>query len=305
MKKNFRALFIAVFIAVFSLTLLSRNTNVFALEIPPAPIDVPIVDQTNILTTEQKNTLSDAILAERAKSSNEIGILIVPSLENEAIEEYTLNVARAWGIGTKENKNGVLLFVALNDKKIRIEVNSGLEGSLTDAKSKRIISDVIIPEFKKGNYYKGINDGLTAIIGTINNEYQAPKKTSLFNEPNFWMYAIVMGFFVVTWLGSVLGRSKRWWVGGVIGGVLGVIVGLVWGFFLSGILAILVFSLLGLIFDKQVSKNYAEHKSRKIPPSWWAGGTGFGSGSSGGGSSFGGFSGGGGGFSGGGASGSW
>jgi len=305
MPKKLRTLTIALFTFASCIALMGGAAKVSALAVPPAPTDVPIIDTSNTLTEGQKKVLADSIASKRAQNSNEIAILMIPSLEGDSLEDYSIRVARAWGVGTKNNSNGVLLLIAKEDRKLRIEVGYGLEGALTDAKSNQIIRDIIAPELKQGNYFRGISAGLAAINYTIENEYfPPPKKTDFLKDPNFWLYGLFMAFFGVTWLGSILGRSKRWWTGGVIGGCMGVLIGLMWGFVFTGFIAILILTFLGLIFDKQVSKNYAENKAKNKSPSWWAGGMYLGGGgSSGGGGGFGGF--GGGGFGGGGSSGGW
>src|SRR5690348_10583022 len=86
-----------------------------ALDVPPAPTDIPVVDQTNTLTTNQKNSLAQQIASERQASGNQLAVLMIPSLNGDALEDYSIRVARAWGIGTKEHSNGVLLLIVKND----------------------------------------------------------------------------------------------------------------------------------------------------------------------------------------------
>lgn len=274
--------------------------TVSALDVPPKPTDVPIVDQTNTLTAEQKASLAAKIADERKKSGNQIAIVMVPTLADESLEDYSLDIARQWGIGTSENNNGILLFVAKDDKRLRIEVGRGLEGALTDVQSNRIISNQITPQFRQGRYYEGIAAGLSSIIAAIHGEYTAadtePAPVSSFP----WEAVLVFGFIGFSWLGSVLARTKSWWAGGVVGGVAGGAFGLITASLVTGIIGVVVLAVLGLLFDKAVSSNYQTRARRGDAPSWWAGGTTLGGGSSGG---FGGF--GGGGFGGGGSSGSW
>jgi uncharacterized protein len=259
-------------------------SQALALDIPAKPLDIPIVDQTNTLSAEQKAQLATQIADERTKSGNQIAIVIVPTLENEALEDYSLQIARTWGIGTGENNNGVLLFIAKDDRKLRIEVGTGLEGALTDVQAGRIIRNDISPRFRQGQYYEGIQVGLTSIIAAIHGEYTASA-------------------IALSWLGSILGRTKSWWAGGVLGGVSGGVAGLLSGSLLIGLIGIGALGIFGLIFDKIVSANYRAHAGGNVRPSWWAGGGFLGGGGPRGGGGFGGF--GGGGFGGGGSSGSW
>jgi len=272
-----------------------------ALSVPPKPADIPIVDQTNTLSTEQKATLAEQIAAERAKSGNQIAIVIVPSIENGSIEQYSLDIAREWGIGTAENNNGVLLLIAKNDRLLRIEVGTGLEGALTDVQSGRIIRDDIRPSFQQGKYFEGVQKGLTSIIAAINGEYTASSTTE--NPVRLpWELIFGFGFLIFSWLGSILARTKSWWAGGIIGGATGGALGLLAGSLIFGLIGAGTLAAIGLLLDKAVSANYRSHAGRGDKPSWWAGGGFLGGGGRGGGG-FGGF--GGGGFGGGGSSGSW
>jgi uncharacterized protein len=279
-------------------------STAFALDVPQVPNDIPVLDQTGTLTDEQKNGLAAAIAKERSETGNQIGVLMINSLQGEVLEDYSLQVARQWGIGNKERDSGVLLLVAKADRKIRIEVGYGLEGALTDARSSRIIRDRIAPEFRENKYYEGLQSGLVGITTAIHGEkdtvLQEEAGMSLSSVP--WELVLAGLFFIPTWLAAMLGRTKSWWAGGVIGAVAGVIVGFIFGFMVIGVISIIALTIIGLIFDKAVSANYRRHASQGDAPSWWAGGPYIGGGrnSSGG---FGGF--GGGGFGGGGSSGSW
>ena len=286
----------------FGATILAPDAA--ALEVPPKPTDIPIVDQTGTLSDEQKRTLAEKIAIERQKSGNQIAVVMVPTLENEALENYSLKIAREWGIGTKENNNGILLFIVKDDRRLRIEVGRGLEGALTDVQSARIIRNDIRPQFQQGKYYEGINAGLTSIIAAIHGEYTASDTAPQSSDVSFpWEAIVLFGFMGFSWLGSILARTKSWWAGGVIGGIAGGIIGLVMASLVAGLIGAFILTILGLLFDKAVSANYQERSRRGDDPSWWAGGTFLGGGGSGSGGGFGGF--GGGGFGGGGASGDW
>lgn len=281
--------------------LTSGLTPVSALSVPPAPpLERPIVDQTGTLSEQQQSALADQIAASRKEKDYQIGILLIPSLENRDLEGYSIDVARAWGIGEKAKNNGVLLIVVKNDRKLRIEVGSGLEGDLTDAQSGRIIQQKITPKFKTGDYYGGISDGVAAIHEAVMGRAPAPAQPT--GSGDITGAIMNVGFFalwIIIWLGSVLARSKSWWAGGVIGGITGLIIAAIAGWAVWAVLLIVALIGSGLGLDWLVSRNYRERTSHGVAPSWWAGGSGWGSGGGGGGSF------GGGGFSGGGSSGSW
>ncbi len=276
--------------------------SVSALAVPPKPaLDRPVIDTSTTLSVEQIDSLAAQINKSRSEKAYQIGVLMVPSLEGQAIEDYSLEVARSWGIGDKTN-NGVLLLIAKNDRLMRIEVGSGLEGDLTDIESGRIIRNTIAPQFKQGNYYEGIANGVESIQAQV--EGRAQTTSSAPEAPALAELLFPIIFFatmIISWFGSLLARSRSWWAGGIIGGGIGGVIALLAQWSFLGLLSIPILGLLGLLFDYFVSKNFYYKTASGDTPSWWAGGNwidtgGFG----GGGGSFGG-----GGFSGGGSSGSW
>jgi uncharacterized protein len=230
---------------------------------------------------------------------------MVSSLDGEDIFDYSLKVARQWGVGEKDKDNGVLMVVSKNDHRIWIQVGSGLEGDLTDAESGRIIQNVITPEFKKGDFYAGISGGITSIQNQVEGrtdpaQDSRPASSSSTSLSHLLIYVIVFGSFALSWIGAMLSRSKSWWAGGLIGAGVGLSVGSIAGWTLIAVAIAAGLTVFGLLFDWFVSHNYSHRKSLGKTPAWWAGGGGFGGGGSGGGGGFGG-----GGFSGGGAGGSW
>lgn len=301
-------------ILVIGVALALFSGQAHALEVPKAPsLETPIIDQTGVLTPDQTKQLASQIATSRSEKDYQIGILIIPRLgSGEYLEGYSLKVARAWGIGEKDKSNGVLLLVALDDRKLRIEVGRGLEGDLTDVRANRIIRNVITPKFKEGKYYEGISEGVNSIqLAVAKKPDPAAQKEAGGSTgsigPGDWsaiiMMIVFLGIAIFSWLGAVLGRSKSWWAGGIIGGVAGIVLMLVFSFVLWAIIGFVGLIVFGLGFDYLVSKNYKQHAADHTNPAWWAGGTWGGGGGWGGGSSGGGF--GGGGFSGGGSSGGW
>ena len=145
---------------------LFNNTAFAKLEVPAAPpLERPIIDQTESLANEDINRIAQLINAERQKKSFQIGVLMISTLgSDDSLEEYSLKVARQWGIGDKKKSNGVLLLIAKNDRKMRIEVGNGMEGSLTDARASQIIRNTIAPKFRSGDYAGGVEAGVKRII---------------------------------------------------------------------------------------------------------------------------------------------
>ena len=299
--------FITLFGFIFSAFFMSLfvTSTVTALEVPDAPkLTSPIVDKANVLSISEYKTLTEKINNLHKEKSLELGILIISSLEDESLEGYSLKVARKWGIGEKYKSNGALILIAIKEHKIRIEVGRGLEEFITDAEAGRIIRNLMAPEFQKNHYASGISLALDEI------EAQTENRTTIKNsdrKKDISTYKgiisiLIISFAAISYLGSLLAKSKSWWAGGIIGLVTGVITAIVLSWTFISFILLAALTGLGFAFDYFVSKNYKEAKKQGKEPSWWAGGGWGGSsgGSSGGGGSFGG-----GGFSGGGASGGW
>ncbi|MBN1837808.1 MAG: TPM domain-containing protein, partial [Spirochaetales bacterium] len=140
-----------------------------ALEVPP--LSAPVTDLAELLTVEQADNLNRLLLDYEAATSNQFALLIVPSLEGEALEEYAIEVASAWELGQADKDNGLLLLVAFEERRLRIEVGYGLEGVLTDAFCGRVIDHTIVPYFKAGDYYEGITAGLLELIRQSGDEF--------------------------------------------------------------------------------------------------------------------------------------
>lgn len=273
------------------------------LDVPARPpLETPVIDQTNTLSKNQISSLSDRIAKNRGEKDFQLGVLMIPTLgSSESLEDYSLKVAREWGIGAKDKNNGVLLFIAKNDRKIRIEVGSGLEGDLTDLQSKHVIDDVLAPKFRTGDFYGGIGGAIDSISALVQGEADpnanAGSESESVSSFELWMFAGVFSLVILQWIVSILARTKSWWAGGVLGAVIGLGIGFFVSWALWSIFLLILLASLGVLLDRLVSKNFQKRKSSGQDPAWWAGGTTLGG--SGGGSF------GGGGFSGGGASGGW
>lgn len=136
-------------------------------------------DEANVLSQSAKAELESMILAERDSTSNQIGVLIVQSLEGEVPEEYSLRVAEKWKIGQKGKDNGVLLLIALKEHTLRIESGYGMEGTLTDAVASRINRNEIAPRFRERDFDGGVKAGVVAIMKAVKGEYknENPRQT--------------------------------------------------------------------------------------------------------------------------------
>ena len=123
------------------------------------PLTGRVVDQTGTLSAGDIASLTQTLRDLETRKGSQIAVLIVPTTDGEAIEQYALRVAEAWKIGRKKIDDGALLVIAKNDRRLRIEVGYGLEGALTDATTKRIIDEDITPKFKAGDFAGGISAG--------------------------------------------------------------------------------------------------------------------------------------------------
>ncbi len=265
--------------------------------------DVPALkgrvnDYAEILSPQQRSNLENRLKALEDEKGSQLVVLTVPTTGEYAIEEYSLNVVEKWKIGRKGVDDGVLLLVAVNDHKMRIEVGYGLEGAVTDFDSKKIITFFITPKFKEGDMYGGISAGVDALSTLIRGE-DLPVPTlsssdeifdSKFMEYLPWLF--MGGVFVVVFLRSILSKF--------IAVPLSVVIGFVIGFMAIGLIGALIIAFIFLILSSSSGSSGGGFSSG----GYYGGGFSSGGFSSGG-SSFGGFSGGGGSFGGGGASGGW
>ena len=150
-----------------------------------------INDEAHIFSQNERDELLNLVQNFEQNSTTQIAIVTLNSLENKSIEELSLEIARGYKLGQKEDNNGVLLVVAPNEKKVRIEVGYGLEGVLTDAVASQIINSVMIPEFKNGKMSEGVKDGVLAIIKVASGE-EFSSKSGLSDLP-FGVFAFFAG----------------------------------------------------------------------------------------------------------------
>jgi uncharacterized protein len=148
--------------------LFSLAALAFALDFPP--LTGRVVDQANVMTPESRSELETKLKDLEDKSSIQLVVATVKSLQGSDIETYANELFRTWKLGQAQKNNGVLLLIAPNEHKVRIEVGYGLEGTLTDALSSVIISSAIVPRFKTGDFSGGISRGVDGIIGVLSGD---------------------------------------------------------------------------------------------------------------------------------------
>lgn len=257
------------FLPIFAFALIANSASAQNFVAVP-PLTAHVMDQAGMLKPEQQEALDNVLREYEARTGSQIAVLLIPSTAPEAIEQYSIRVADAWKLGRKGVDDGVILLVAKDNPKalgrLRIEAGRGVQGTLTDAQSKRILQDVIAPHFQQNDFYGGLAAGVSAITTLLDQEHlpaaQRAQQQGATAAGNF-LPLLFIAFIVISGFLS-RGRRSR---GGL--GANG------WG------------TAAGIILGSSIGRS---------------GGGGFGGGGFGGG---GGFSGGGGGFDGGGASGDW
>ena len=193
----------------------------FALEVPEGP-EGRITDRTGTLSRNEIAALDQKLAAFERETTNQIAVLIIPSLEGDSLEDYSIRLAEKWKIGQKGKNNGVILLVVKNERKLRVEVGYGLEGALPDALSGSIIRNEIAPRFRAGQFYQGVDAGVTAIMAATKGEYKAPKKRQRGSDLPTWLVflLIFLSFGVLSVLSS-LGRRRHYHSGGAGGWTTG------------------------------------------------------------------------------------
>lgn len=276
MKLGWGRYVLSLWLAVWSLGALG--------EVPVPALQARVTDLTNTLSAAQQATLEQSLAAFEAKKGSQIAILLVPTTQPESIEQFSLRVVESWKLGRKGADDGVLVLVAKHDRSLRIEVGYGLEGAVPDAVAKRIVSEIITPQFKQGRYYDGLQAGTERLAAVIDGEpLPPPTKKDGGNEPGDWwgmvfIAAVFGGGVLRAIFGALLGALIA---AAIAGGVVWIMLGTL-SFAALAAFIVFIITLVG-----------------------GASGARSGGGWSGSNSGGGGFSGGGGSFGGGGASGRW
>ncbi len=272
-------------------------------QVPIPELRSPVTDLTGTLTQQQTQALDQKLRAFEQRKGSQIAVLIVPTTEPETIEQYSMRVVEAWRLGRRGVDDGVLLLVAKDDRAVRIEVAYGLEGALPDVIANRIVQQVVVPRFREGQFYGGIDAAIDRIIAVLDGE-PLPEPTRRAPNAGEGIGNVLPLFLMVLFVGSGILRRMLGGFGGAaaMGGVAGVLVWLLTGVMvISAGAAILAFLFTLMGGGGSGPRGGWTGRRRGGYGGYWGGG-GFGGGFGGGG---GGWSGGGGGFGGGGASGRW
>ncbi len=255
-----------------------------AADVAVPPLKTRVTDLTATLNAEQIAALESKLAAFEQKKGSQLAVLLVPTTQPETVEQYGIRVVEQWKLGRKGVDDGVLLLIAKDDRKLRIEVGRGLEGALPDAVAKRIIDEYMVAPFKQGDFNAGVNAGVDRIIKIIDGELlpEAKPKSGGASSGINMENSMGWGALLVVFLGGILRAMLGTFFGSVAAGAIATGVAMFFGVEMAeaSIVGVIVFlfCMIGLsLFGSAI----------------------------GGGSSDGGWSGGGGDFGGGGASGSW
>ncbi|MGC9037024.1 MAG: TPM domain-containing protein, partial [Verrucomicrobiia bacterium] len=201
------------FLFIIALLILSHAFGaVYAAQLPPPPSQY-IVDNVGVLQPDDIAEINRMLADIETETSCQVVVAIYNSLPpGESLEDYANRLFRAWGIGRKDKNNGVLLLIYIKDRKLRIEVGYGLEGSIPDATAKRIIDENIVPFFRTGKYSEGIKNGIRTIYSAIKGEYKpARRATQPAEEMVQSAYYIPFIDFILFWVTLVtiiISRAK-------------------------------------------------------------------------------------------------
>ncbi len=279
---------------------------------PTEPIAVPklaarVTDPTGTLSAAERDALEAKLKAFEAEKGAQIAVLIVASLGPEVIEDFAGRVTDEWKLGRKGVDDGVLFVIAKQERKLRIQTGRGVQGTLTDALSKRIVADLVAPRFRTGDFAGGVNAGVDAIMKAVQGEelpLPTPQKSTQPRVESMSSFGnlLILGLFLIPVVSMVLKSVLGRFVGaGATSAVAGAAAWMILGSIAIGALAAVIAFLFTLFSGMGGRGGRGGFGGGYIPSGGWSSGGGGGGFSSGGG----GFSGGGGGFDGGGASGSW
>ncbi len=221
-----RALRVLAVVMVFLVGFFGPLRAAFAFT--PPKLEGPVTDTAHVLSAADKARISAKILALKAQGGHEVAVLVVPTLDGESVEDFAYHTARAWGLGSAAEDNGVLLLVSTGERKIRIETGKGVGGDLTDVESSRIIRERIGPELKRGGYAAGVEAGVDAIGAELSGTATPPvvkKAPRTSNSPAtligiILVFGILCLFAIVSAIARGIGggSSSGFYGGGYSGG---------------------------------------------------------------------------------------
>lgn len=185
---------------------------------PAAPTDGFLLDQAGVLSAVEHARLRQKLTDINAASQNEIAVLVLNTLDGASIEDVAYTTFNTWGVGKEGHDNGVLLVVAIQDRKMRIETGKGVGGELTDLQSKQILDQHLKPHFKQQQYARGLESGVDAISATLDKRNSGPQNSTDLGGVGWVLLAILGALGLLSFLGFLFGRKARRSYGGYSGG---------------------------------------------------------------------------------------
>ncbi|TYZ13460.1 TPM domain-containing protein [Hymenobacter lutimineralis] len=223
----FRLTRVARWLPLVALWLLASAA--LAQNLPPRPSPPRLVnDLAGLLSPDEEAQLEQKLIAYDDSTSSQIAVVTVPSLDGYEVADYAQRLGESWGVGRKGKNNGLLILVSNAEHKVTIQTGYGLEGAIPDALAKRVISNVLVPNFRAGQYYKGLDEATTRLIALASGEYKAePRATGDFEDSSgsgwtFWIVLAVLILFLIFRMrgggggGGGFGSRRRGFGGGFI-----------------------------------------------------------------------------------------
>jgi len=216
-----------LFFIICSVAFAQSTFNAKDLLNPPTGTQQLVNDFTGVLTSDQKHALEIKLVQFNDSTSTQIVVVIVPNIGDYEIADYGVKLGRAWGVGGKEFSNGVVLLISKDDRKLNISTGYGVEGALPDVTCKHIIEELIVPNFKGNDYYRGIEEGTDAIIKVTKGEYKVDANYSKEEELGpkgkiRLLILIILGIYLFTRRrgggGSLMSNGGAFLLGSALGG---------------------------------------------------------------------------------------
>lgn len=207
-----------ILFTLFSLGMVSAQT-VLPKPNPPRLVN----DAAGVLSPEQVETLERKLVALDDSTSNQIAVVLIKTLGDYAIEDYAVKLFREWGIGNKKTNNGILIIAAIDDRKMWIEIGYGLEGAIPDVTASSIYRNEMVPEFKKQNYYQGIDNAINALTQAAVGEYKVKKERAKGNNGSGGGSIFIFLFLLVIVI-LIVSRGGRGGGGGGLGSIANAVI---------------------------------------------------------------------------------
>jgi uncharacterized protein len=227
--KKITCILLFVFTAFVAVTQAQDFSMAGVIKTPPNPPKL-VNDFANILTADQRQVLETKLYQFDDSTSNQVIVVIVPRLDGMDVADAAIELGRSWGVGGKKNNNGVVLLISVEDRKLNISPGYGLEKALPDVTCQQIIQNIIVPNFKGNDYYRGIHEGTDAIIQATRGEFKAPENYNKRGKGSVGAGRIIFFIIIIIFILSMMsGRgggggsfmSRRGAMPFIIGSLLG------------------------------------------------------------------------------------